>query len=96
MRREKNILQRNEEGKKYPAHQIARKKILYDQKSPPPPQELNGRPLNTIFQIAGDFLSAINHHIGFPLSTLIYYAIYINGPAGDILIVIVIVCVNKL
>ena len=35
-------------GKKYPAHQIARKKILDDQKSPPPPtcpQELNGRPL---------------------------------------------------
>ena len=24
-------------GKKYPAHQIARKKILDDQKSPPPP-----------------------------------------------------------
>ena len=32
-------------GKKYPAHQIARKKILDDQKSPPPPQELNGQPL---------------------------------------------------
>ena len=35
-------------GKKYPAHQIARKKILDDQKSTPPPpcpQELNGRPL---------------------------------------------------
>ena len=43
----KKILQRNEEGKKYPAehlegkkypaHQIARKKILDDQKSPTPP-----------------------------------------------------------
>ena len=41
-------------GKKYPAHQIARKKILDDQKSahqppppppPPPTQELNGLPL---------------------------------------------------
>ena len=33
-------------GKKYPAHRIARKKILDDQNSPtPPPQELNGRPL---------------------------------------------------
>ena len=33
-------------GKKYPAHQNARKKILDAQKSPPPPpQELNGRPL---------------------------------------------------
>ena len=33
-------------GKKYPGHQIARKKIFDDQKSPPPPpQELNGRPL---------------------------------------------------
>ena len=27
-------------GKKYPAHQIARKKILDDQKSPPPPTPL--------------------------------------------------------
>ena len=36
-------------GKKYPAHQIARKKILDDQKSPtPPPQELNGRPLRNV------------------------------------------------
>ena len=36
-------------GKKYPAHQIDRKKkILDDQKSPPPRprQELNGRPLS--------------------------------------------------
>ena len=34
-------------GKKYPAHKIARKKILDDQKSPPPPpKSLNGRPLN--------------------------------------------------
>ena len=35
-------------GKKYPAHQIAKKKnILDDQKSPTPPlQELNGRPLS--------------------------------------------------
>ena len=33
-------------GEKYPAHRIARKKILDDQKSPTsPPQELNGRPL---------------------------------------------------
>ena len=34
-------------GKKYPAHQIARKKVLHDQKlpPPPPPKELNGRPL---------------------------------------------------
>jgi len=28
---------REKKGKKYPAHQIARKKILYDQKSPTPP-----------------------------------------------------------
>ena len=53
----KKILQRNEEGKKYPAghlegkkyptQQIARKKILDEQKSPPPPppKELNGRSL---------------------------------------------------
>ena len=38
-------------GKKYPAHKIARKKILDDQKSPTPPltpplRSLNGRPLN--------------------------------------------------
>ena len=36
-------------GKKYPAHQIARKrKLLMNRKQrppPPPPQELNGRPL---------------------------------------------------
>ena len=32
-------------GTKYPAHQVARKKILDDQKSPPPLQELSGRPL---------------------------------------------------
>ena len=33
-------------GKKYPAHQVARKKkILDDQKSPRPLKELNGRPL---------------------------------------------------
>ena len=44
MRREKNILQSIWEGKKYPAHQAARKKHLADQKSPTP-QELNGRPL---------------------------------------------------
>ena len=38
-------------GKKYPAHQIAKKKqILDDQKSPTPsPQELNGRPLHILF-----------------------------------------------
>ena len=34
MRREKNILQSIWEGKKYPAHQVARKKNLADQKSP--------------------------------------------------------------
>ena len=36
-------------GKKYPAHKIARKKILDDQKFRPPPpslKSLNGRPLN--------------------------------------------------
>ena len=34
-------------GKKYPAHKIARKKILDDQKFRlPPPQRLQGRPLN--------------------------------------------------
>ena len=41
-------------GKKYPAHQIDRKKILDDQKSPttpPSPQELNGRPLSTLKQL---------------------------------------------
>ena len=33
--------------KKYPSQEIARKKVFDDQKSlPPPPQELNGRPLN--------------------------------------------------
>ena len=32
-------------GEKHPAHQIARKNILDDQKSLPPPQELNGQPL---------------------------------------------------
>ena len=45
---EKNYMQnkfnRKLMGKKYPAHQIARKKILPDQKSPtPPPPKLNGR-----------------------------------------------------
>ena len=41
-------------GKKYPAHQIARKKILDDQKSqtPLPPQELNGRPQSEERKIA--------------------------------------------
>ena len=41
-------------GEKYPAHQIARKNILDDQKSPPPPppQELNGRPLSEERKIA--------------------------------------------
>ena len=33
-------------GKKYPAHKIARKKILDDQKFRPPLKSLNGRPLN--------------------------------------------------
>ena len=35
-------------GKKYPAHKIARKKIIVYQKFPPPPplKSLNGRPLN--------------------------------------------------
>ena len=47
MRREKKFLQTVWEGKKFPAHQVARKKNLADQKSPPPPpQELNGRPLS--------------------------------------------------
>ena len=43
----KNILQSIYEGKKYPAHQVARKKNLQtrNQPPPPPPQELNGRPL---------------------------------------------------
>ena len=35
-------------GKKYPAHQIARKKILDDQKSPTTPQELHGRPFTRL------------------------------------------------
>ena len=54
----KEILQRNEEGKKYPAehlegkkkypaHQVAKKKNLADHKSPTPPQKLNGRPLSS-------------------------------------------------
>ena len=48
---EKNILQSIEKGKKFPAQQVARKKILAGPKSstppppPPPPQKLNGRPL---------------------------------------------------
>ena len=48
MRREKNTLQSIQEGKKYPAHQVVRKKKLADLKSPPPPppQELNGQPLS--------------------------------------------------
>ena len=35
-------------GNKYPAHQIARKKIFLMTRNhcPPPPQELNGRPLS--------------------------------------------------
>ena len=35
-------------GKKYPAHQIARKKFSWwpEITAPPPPQELNGRPLS--------------------------------------------------
>ena len=37
MRRGKNILQTVWEGKKIPAHQVARKKDLADQKSPIPP-----------------------------------------------------------
>ena len=62
-----------------------------------PPANQGNTSVHTIFQIAGDFFSGINHHhIGFPLSTLIYYAICIHGPTGDILIVILIVCVNKL
>ena len=41
-------------GKKYPAHQIARKKkIPDDQKSPTPAQELNGRPLNELIERSG-------------------------------------------
>ena len=51
MRTEKNILQSIYKGKKYPAHQIARKKnSWWPEITPPPPppspQELNGRPLN--------------------------------------------------
>ena len=87
MRREKISCRAFRREKNILPTRLLEKKILDDQ--------LNGRPLNTIFQIAGDFFSDINHHIGFPLSTLIYYAIYIHGPTGDILIVIVIVCVNK-
>ena len=41
-------------GKKYPAHQIARKKILDDQKSPTP-LELNGRPLMCLARIMTEF-----------------------------------------
>ena len=34
-------------GEKYPAHQIARKKILDDQKSPPPPLRVKWSAPNT-------------------------------------------------
>ena len=45
-------------GGKYPAHQIARKKIIDDQKSPPP-QELNCRPLNPLLSpLRGSFISS--------------------------------------
>ena len=37
-----------EKREKYPAHQIARKKILMTRNNQPP-QELNGRPLMSIF-----------------------------------------------
>ena len=44
MQRKCNRKLTGKKGKKYPAHQITRKKILDDQKSQTPPQELNGRP----------------------------------------------------
>ena len=46
---------RQKKGKKYPAHQIARKKkflMTRNHPAPPPPQELNGRPLNEERKIA--------------------------------------------
>ena len=56
--RRKNCMQhkcnRKLTGKKYPAHQIARKEILDDQKSqtPPPPKEVKGQPLSEERKIA--------------------------------------------
>ena len=52
--RKKNSCREMTREKKYPAHQIARKKILDDQESPTtplpprPPQEFNGRHLNRV------------------------------------------------
>ena len=54
-------------GKKYPAHQIARKKILDDQKSPPPPSRVkwsapNDKPTHFIHEIktkGGDVIDII-------------------------------------
>ena len=45
---------REKKGKKYPAHQIARKKFLMtrNHRPPPPRQELNGRPLSEERKIA--------------------------------------------
>ena len=46
-------------GKKYPAHQIARKKILDDQKSHPPPSRVKwSAPKKELF------------HVGVPLRSL--------------------------
>ena len=52
--------------KKYPAHQIARKKYSWWREitAPPPPQELNGRPLSEerkIAQKAGSKFARIAH-----------------------------------
>ena len=49
MRREKEYPAEHLSMKKYPARQVAKKKKLADQKSPPPPspQEFNGRPLKS-------------------------------------------------
>ena len=47
-----NVIEKNSctAVKKYPTHQVARKKNLADHKSPtpPPPQKLNGRPLSRV------------------------------------------------
>ena len=53
MSEEKNCMQHKcnrklmgKKGKKYPAHQIAGQKYSWWPEIPPPPQELNGRPVN--------------------------------------------------
>ena len=64
MRREKNILQSIWEGKKYPAHQVARKKILLTRNHPPSPLRVkwsapNSSKLNNKFISLHDFIDAV-------------------------------------